>query len=63
MTTAPTASQYRHLVTVVRVVPGLGNVEQAFRTTDDAVEFHRANLVTQIARGNAVSFTIAPIAA
>jgi hypothetical protein len=54
---------YRHLVTVVRVVPGLGNIEQAFRTTDDAVEFHRANLIIQIARGNAVSFTIAPIAA
>jgi hypothetical protein len=56
-------SLYTHLVTVYRVVAGLGTVEQTFRTTSDAVELHRASLADQVTRGKAVAFTIAPIAA
>ena len=56
-----TASNYSHIVTVIRTVPGLGNVEQQFKTTADAVSLHSATLTAQVAAGKAVSFSIASL--
>lgn len=63
MNTSTPCFLYTHLVRVIRVVPGLGELPQEFRTTDDAVEFHRASLAAAVAKRQAVSFTISRIGA
>lgn len=63
MNTSTPCFRYTHLVRVIRAVPGLGELPQEFRTTDDAVELHRASLVVAVAKRQAVSFTITPIEA